>query len=177
VLFQFRTFSLVAHQKQLGRNLAVHGGVKALGYIIGAASIAAPIHLARVAIKMSLLPAAEQEKMWEEQASPMAIARATMNYIGMLGIMPDALDAVGGVSAGWADTMGADIPKLLRPTGGRTMGNSELLGDQFAPALGVVNDVAQGFAGRPGKLIRSVPGSNLPYIQPWWLAGEAELKD
>jgi GNAT superfamily N-acetyltransferase len=177
VLFQFRTFSLVAHQKQLGRNMAVHGTSKALAYILGAASIAVPVHLARVALRASLLPESEREKMIEEQTNPLALSRATMNYVGGLGILPDVLDAGGGVAAGWADTMGADIPKLLRPTGGRTMANSELLGDQFAPALGVVNDVAQGFAGRPGKLIRSIPGANLPYIQPWWLAAEAELKD
>ena len=177
MLFQFRTFSLVAHQKQLGRNLAVHGTSKALAYILGAASIAVPIHLARVGLKASLLDEGDREKMLEEQTNPLALARATMNYVGQLGILPDVLDASGGVAAGWADTMGADIPKLLRPTGGRTMANSELLGDQFAPSLGVINDVAQGFAGRPGKLIRSIPGANLPYIQPWWLAAEAELKD
>jgi GNAT superfamily N-acetyltransferase len=177
MLFQFRTFSLVAHQKQLGRNLGVHGASKALAHILGAASVAVPIHLARVGLRASLLEGEDREKLLEEQTNPLALARATMNYVGQLGILPDVLDAGGGVAAGWADTMGADIPKLLRPTGGRTMANSELLGDQFAPALGVVNDVAQGFAGRPSKLIRSIPGANLPYIQPWWLAAEAELKD
>lgn len=176
-LFQFRTFSLVAHQKQLGRQFAVHGTSKALGYMIGAMSFAVPIHMARVALKASLLPEDQRDKMLEEQLHPVMLARATMNYVGTLGILPDMLDAGGGIAAGWADTAGVDLPKLLKSTGGRTMANGDIIGEQFAPSLGVVNDLAQGVAGRPGKLIRGLPGNNLPYIQPWWLAAEANLKD
>lgn len=176
-LFQFRTFSLVAHQKQLGRQFAVHGTSKALGYLIGGMSFAVPIHMARVALKASLLPEDQREKMLEDQLSPIMLARATMNYVGALGILPDVLDAGGGIAAGWADTAGIDLPKALRSTGGRTMSNSDLLGESFAPSLGIANDIAQGVAGRPSKLIRSLPGNNLPYLQPLWLAGEAELKD
>lgn len=176
-LFQFRTFSLVAHQKQFGRQFAVHGTSRALAYLLGAASFAAPIHMTRAALRASLLPEDQRDKYLEEQLQPVMLARATMNYVGTLGMLPDVLDAVGGASAGWADTAGVELPKLLKPTGGRTMANGDVLGDQFAPSLGVVNDLAQGLAGRPGKLVRALPGNNLPYLQPLWLAGEAELKD
>lgn len=176
-LFQFRTFSLVAQQKQLGRMLGVHGGAKAFGYMLGALSVAWPIHAARLMVRASLMDEPEREKFLEEQLSPLAVARATMNYIGILGLMPDVLDVGTGFAAGWADTAGVDLPAYLRPTGGRAMSNTEIIGGQFAPAVGVVNDLGQGVFGNPGKLIRTMPGNNLPYIQPLWLGIETEIKD
>lgn len=177
LLFQFRTFSLVAHQKQLGRQFAVHGNAKAFGFLIGAMSIAMPIHLSRVLLRVSLLPEAEREEYLKENTGPLALARASMNYVGALGIMPDVLDLTGGLSAGWADTAGVDLPEWLKSTGGRTMAQTDIIGGQFAPAVGVVNDLGQGIFGSPRKLVRSLPGNNLPYLQPLWLAGESELKD
>lgn len=177
LLFQFRTFSLVAHQKQLGRIFAVHGKAKALGYLVGAMSLVIPIHSARVLLRSSLLPEEEREKYVEDQLSPLVLARATMNYVGGLGLLPDVLDLGGGFAAGWADTAGVDLPKWMRSSGGRTMAQTDIIGGQFAPAVGLINDAGQGILGKPGKLIRSLPGNNLPYIQPFWLAGEAELKE
>jgi hypothetical protein len=176
-LFQFRTFSIVAHQKQLGRNIGVHGKSKAFWYLMGAISLAVPIHAARVALRISMLPQDEQDKVIERELNPLALTRAAMNYTGQLGLMADVLDVGTGFGSGWADVAGVDLPAGLRPTAGRTMAQQELIGGQFAPALGVVNDLAQGIGGRPDRIIRSIPGNNLPYLQPLWLAGEAEMKD
>lgn len=176
-LFQFRTFSLIAQQKQLGRMVGVHGYGKASLYILGAASFAVPVHAARMMLRASLLPESEREEFLVENLAPDVLGRATMNYVAGLGLLPDALDVSGGMAAGWAKSFGVELPSMLQPTGGRTMADKDLIGGTLAPSVGVINDLGKGISGDKSKLIRSLPGANLPYIQPAWLGLEAELKE
>ncbi|WWO60260.1 peptidoglycan transglycosylase [Xanthomonas phage SB3] len=177
MLFQFRTFSLVAHQKALGRGMAVHGNKALLGYVVGAMSIAAPVHIARSALRASMLPEEQREKYLSEQMHPLTLGRATMNYIAALGLLPDVLEMGGGFGGGMADMVGMERPSWLKPTGGRTGAQSDFLGGTIAPGLGLVNDVAQGLHGRPSQMVRSLPGNSLWYLQPLWLGGEAQMKE
>ncbi|UYA98875.1 hypothetical protein IVIADoCa7_49 [Xanthomonas phage vB_Xar_IVIA-DoCa7] len=177
MLFQFRTFSLTAHQKQLGRNMGVHGNKALLGYVMGAMSIAAPIHLARAALRSALLPEEEREKYMADQMHPITLGRATMNYISSLGLLPDVLEMGGAFGGGISDMAGFERPSWLKPTGGRTGAQSDFIGGNIAPGIGLVNDVAQGLHGRPSQLIRSLPGNSLWYLQPLWLGGEAQVDE
>lgn len=176
-LFQFRTFSLSAHQKQFARNRAVHGNAKTLGYILGSLSVTMPIHLARVYQRALLLPDDEREKYIEENTSLAVLARSGMNYMGQIGVLSDVLDVGTGFGVGWVEALGGDVPDYLKPTGGRGMGRSDAIGETFVPAVGMVNTGVQGAFGNPGKLVRTIPGNNLPYILPAWLGAEAHLKD
>lgn len=176
-LLQFRTFSLIAQQKQLGRMVGVHGYGKAGLYIMGAASFAVPIHAARMMIRASLLPEQEREEFLAENLAPDVLGRATMNYVAGLGLLPDALDVSGGMASGWVESFGVELPSALKPTGGRTFADKDLIGGTLAPSVGVINDLGKGISGDKSKLIRSLPGANLPYIQPAWLGLEAELKE
>jgi len=178
LLFQFRTFSLVAHQKQLGRNIAVHGGAKAALIVGAAASIAIPIHMARVASRTALMDAESREEYLEEQLSPLVMGRQVMNYVSGLGLLPDVLDIGGGVAAGWATAAGVDLPAWAKPTGGRgSMQQGSLIGGQFAPGIGLVNDAAQAAAGNTGRIRSTIPGNTLPYVIPFFLGAEARMED
>lgn len=177
VLFQFRTFSLTAHQKQLGRNLNVHGNKALLGYVVGAMSVAAPIHLARSALRAALLPEDQREEYMKQQMHPLMLGRAAMNYISTLGLLPDVLEMGGSFGGGIADMAGMERPAWAAPTGGRGGAQSEFIGGTVAPAIGLANDAMQGLHGRPSQMIRSLPGNSLWWAQPLWLGGEAQLKE
>lgn len=176
-LMQFRTFSLVAHQKQLGRNIAVHGVPRAAMLVAGAASVVIPVHMARVAINAALLDEAAREEYFETQLAPAVVGRQVMNYVSGLGLLPDVLDLGSGAAVGWADAAGAELPDWAKPTGGRTMAQGSIVGGQFAPGVGLINDYAQLAAGNLNKLRSSVPGGTLPYINPFLRGAEAQLKD
>lgn len=175
-LFQFRTFSLVAHQKQLGRLTAVHGAGKAAMIVAAAASFAIPIHLARVASRAALLPDTQREEYLDAQLNPLVMGRQVMNYVAGLGLLPDVLDLGATAAGGWAKTTGVELPEWAKPTGGRGA-NSGLLGGQFAPGLGLINDTAQGLSGNPRKLRQAIPGGTLPYIVPLLMGAEAQFTE
>ena len=164
-LTQFRTFGLVAMQKQWGRNSYVHGTPKAFGYLLGAMSIAMPVQMMRVVLNSIGQP--DQEDYLNKNLSPMRLGRATLNYIGAVGILPDVFDIT---SAAFG----------YQPTGGRA-GNEDLLGGQIAPAIGTLNKAYSGITGvlsLPANMYRGtanvprvahtavqmLPGANLPFL-------------
>lgn len=152
ILTQFRTFSLTSVEKQWGRQLSVHGGARMIGYTVGAMSIALPIHLARVQAKALLMDDDKREAYLERNTSPLALARATMNYISVLGILPDLLDApmaLAGYSVGGRGSQGVD----------------SFLGGSVAPSIGVVNDVVQAATAHdPIKAAKLLPGASIPHF-------------
>ena len=176
-LMQFRTFSLVAHQKQLGRNIAVYGAPRAAMLVAAAASIAIPVHMARVALNASLMSEEAREEYFQQNLQPAVVGRQVMNYVSGLGLLPDVLDLGSGVAQGWANTFGAELPEWAKATGGRTMAQGSLIGGQFAPGVGLLNDYAQLSAGNLNRLRSSVPGGTLPFIAPWLRGAEAQFKD
>lgn len=182
MLFQFRIVSLASQQKQLGRNLAVHGATKTALIAGAAASVAVPIHLARVASKVALMPEEQREDYLDKQLDPIMVGRQVMNYIGTLGLIPDMMDVGGAVAVGWADNAagaaGAELPEWLKPTGGRgSMNQGGLVGGQFAPGLGLVNDYGSVLTGNTNKIRAVTPGATLPYVLPFWMGAEAALDD
>ena len=151
LLTQFRTYGITATQKQWRRQAFTHGTARALGFLLGAMSVALPIHLARVQLRA--LGRNDREEFLDRELSPVALGRATMNYVSSVGLLPDVLDIGSSV-------VGADI------TGGRAGNTSPFVGGQIVPAAGVVNDVWRAAQTKdPHRMVKLLPGSNLPYLQ------------
>lgn len=169
MLFQHRTFSLVAQQKQLGRYVGNYGAWQTAGLIAAAMAVAAPLQALRVASRVALMNDEDRTKAIEENImSPLALGKATLNYVSATGMLNDVLDVGTGVAGGWyeyaADTQGPTWLKSL--AGGQLGSRREVLGGQFAPSLGVINDFAKGISGRPENLADVIPGGRLPVVIP-----------
>lgn len=158
MLTQFRSFPITAVEKQWGRQAAVHGAAKAAGLLLGAMSFAVPLHLLRTSIAAAGMDNKEREEFLDRRLSPYALGMATLNYASMSGYLSDILnfstatvDAVSGGSASEA------LGRNPRGSGGGFV-------DQVVPAAGWVNDV---FSGNPHKVVKALPFSNLPFVQPF----------
>ena len=156
VLTQFRSFPITAMEKQWGRNRSMHGVPIAMGMILAAVPFAVPIVLARVALNATGRP--DAEAYIEKQTSPVALARATMNYIGMLGLAPDLVDAFAApMPEEWKQALG-DTNRVNRtPTTG---GIIPLVGyaDNWLKAANNLDN--------PHYLGRALPFSNTPWFTP-----------
>jgi hypothetical protein len=162
LLFQFRTFSLTSVEKQWGRNVTNHGAVASFAYLMGAMSFAVPIHLARVQLKAQNMEADKRKQFIDEQLDPMAIGRATLNYASSSGVLGDILDIGTSAAAGWGILDKETIPFA----GGRGQGKGQLIGGVVAPSVGLAQDLYEGVLGNPKKLVKALPGANLPYMVP-----------
>lgn len=160
VLTQFRTFGITSIEKQWGRQYHTHG-LKQFAYLIGAMSWAAPIYMARTALKMSTMDEDEADEYADKHLTPMAIGVATLNYTSSTGLTSDVLDLGLGVAGGaFGIELGDDLSSRGQYRGGA-------IGGAFAPGVGLINDVAEGVTkGDKDKLLRAMPGANLPFVQP-----------
>ena len=179
MLFQHRTFSLVAQQKQLGRYVGLYGAWGTAGIIASAMAVVAPLQAMRVASRAALLPEEQREQAIEDALSPLAVGRGTMNYISATAFLGDVLEVGTGVAGGWyehaTDTGSPDWVRQL--AGGQLGSRKEIVGGSFAPALGVINDFAQGVSGRPENLADVLPGGRLPYVIPLLKGAAAHLEE
>lgn len=179
LLFQHRTFSLVAQQKQLGRYVGLYGAWGTAGIIASAMAVVAPLQALRVASRAALLPEDQRDEAIDDALSPLAMGRSTMNYISSTAFLGDVLEVGTGVAGGWyehaSDTGSPDWVRQL--AGGQLGSRKEILGGSFAPALGVVNDFAQGISGKPENLADVLPGGRLPYVIPLLKGAAAQLEE
>ena len=179
MLFQHRTFSLVAQQKQLGRYVGLYGAWGTAGIIASSMAVVAPLQALRVASRAALLPEEQREQAIADAMSPLAIGRSTMNYISATGFLGDVLEVGTGVAGGWyeyaTDTGSPDWVRQL--AGGQLGSRKEIVGGSLAPALGVINDFAQGVSGRPENLADVLPGGRLPYVIPLLKGAAAHLEE
>lgn len=165
VLAQFRTFSVTAVEKQWGRNVANYGAMKSFMYLMAAMSFAAPIHMARVGIRAASIEESKREAYLEDNLKPLAITRATLNYASLAGLSGDIMDLGVGTFSNYGGDMGEALGESYGVRGKRA---DQLLGGVVAPSAGLAQDAFEGaFTGNPHKLIRSLPGSNLPYVTPF----------
>lgn len=148
LLTQFRTFPMLATQKQWRRVSMSQGTAKAIGYILGGASIAMPIHAARVATQ-----SIGKEDGWlEEQLSPLKLGAASARYVSSLGLTSDVISATGSIFG---------IEDLGGYRGSPATG--------AIPAISYLNGLGQGVQnlvqeGDPAKLAKSLPGSSIPPV-------------
>lgn len=175
LLTQFRTFSVTSVEKQWGRNLKNYGALKSSMYLLGAMSFAAPIHMARVQSKMVAMDDAKAKQYAEDNLNAIALTRATLNYASSGGLLGDIMDVGAGVFSNYGGDFGERFGDAYSPRGGRA---DQLIGGVIAPGAGLVQDVYQGvMEGNPEKLVRSLPGSNLPYVSPFVRAGFDAIED
>ena len=157
MMTQFRTFPIVSMEKQWGRQRNSRGAAAAVGIVLGAMSLAAPIYMART--YASSIGRPDQEAYLEERLQPQHIARASMNYVAGLGLVPDFIDAL---SATMPDSMSP------RPTGGRAAVETDFVGNFIAPAASLADD-AWKYLQSPLSLedaTRILPFRNLPLVLP-----------
>jgi len=161
LMFQFRTFPLVAVEKQFGRNLRNYGGVKTVSLILASMSVAAPIYMARVALKAAAMEDKKAEEYLDRNLAPAAILRATLNYASAAGFAGDILDLG---SSGISTIVGDDLSEQLGldTAAGRYGGNAGTV-QGLIPAVGAANDVMSGDLMKTFKLL---PGANNPLALP-----------
>lgn len=157
LMTQFRTFSLTSIEKQWARQVGNVGTAKALGMMLGAMSIAAPIYMMRT--YLASVGRSDQEEYLEKQLTAAQIARASLNYIAMSGLAGDFLDATTAITG------------VGKVTGGRSGAQSEFVGNVVAPSIGLVDDVWRGLQNTkegtdPHELVKSLPFSRLPWMIP-----------
>ena len=153
MMTQFRTYGLTATQKQWRRQSFAYGTTRAVMLLMGAMSVAVPIHMARVYLRAAGKDESEREKFLERELSPLMMGRATMNYVAAVGLLPDLMEVTSAVTGGSL-------------TGGRAGTQTPFIGGQIIPAAGVVNDAWKVAQTRdPHKAAKLLPGSNLPYLQ------------
>lgn len=165
LLLKFRTFGITSIEKQFGRQMALGGGgaagaVRVAAITMGAMAFALPIHLARLQAQSIGLSRSERDKFFEERGNVASLAAATSKYISISGLAPDVNDilATFGTKAGV-------LPESFNTGGARGNQAGSIVG--LVPTLGVVNDVTQGAIGaNPAKLMKLLPGNNLPYVTP-----------
>lgn len=156
MMVQFRTFSLVAVEKQWNRVAGNHGSAAALGILLGTATLSLPIIMIRAALASLGRP--DQEEYLEKQLHPVMLARNTLNYVALSGLAGDLTDAVSAVGG-------------LEATGGRSGSNKDFLGNVAAPALGRVNDMWGAIQNTKegtdvSAAVRQMPFSRLPFLLP-----------
>lgn len=172
LLTQYRTFSLSSMEKQWGRISAVHGNVKALGYLLGTMSISLPLVMAR--INAAAAGRKDRKEYIEKHTTLPALVRATMNYSSLTGALGDIYD-LGASGLGTVDVLAGTG---LSPDGSRAAGNRTGLG-AIIPSVGYMEDVLK-YAKNPNSLsgaVRLMPGGNLPYVLPLINALDTAVKD
>lgn len=158
LLTQFRGFGIVAMEKQWGRGRNTYGPYAAFGMMVGAMSMAVPLHMARVYAASIGRPDAEE--YIEKNTTMQHIARSTLNYIGKSGLSGDFMDLLSAVAP---EEFG------MRPTGGRVGAESDFVGNYVAPASSLVDDIFK-YAQSPtnlDELARLMPFSRVPYLLPF----------
>lgn len=161
ILTQFRTFSLVATEKQWTRQAAMKGGLKTFGFLLGAMSFAMPIHLAR--IYANSIGRDNREEYIEEQLNPLMFGRAIMNYASLSGFASDMLD-VGSALVSMTEGV-TGLESGLDMTGVRGISDGDV-GD-IVPGIGYANSTLRAItSGNPENLLRSLPGGNIPWAVP-----------
>jgi hypothetical protein len=160
LLTQFRTFGVVGIEKQWGRNRTNFGATKAFGYLVGSMSMAIPVHYARAYAKAVAMSEDKRTEYLDAVLSPAAVARATTNYASASGYAGDIWDTGGGMFNSW---FGDDeLAKVIGIRTGGTRGAAHAL----IPGVGLIDDLVAGANGNPNKLVKLLPGSNLPYLAP-----------
>jgi len=177
LLFQFRTFSLTAVEKQWGRNLRNYGALKSMMFLMGSMSFAAPIVMARAHARTIGMTEEDREAYLEKYLSPAAIAQATMTYASAAGFAGDIWDIGGSATT---RILGDAAPEWLQGTinprgGARSQG--KLLGGAIAPSASVAEDAFALANGDWKKLKSLLPGANLPYVVPFINAMESAAED
>jgi hypothetical protein len=146
-LTQFRAFSFLALEKQLGRQVGNYGYAKAAMILATTMAAAMPIVMLRALIQSLGKDEEGREKYLKERLHPMELIKASANYVALAGFLPDIIDAFQDV------------------TGQNTGPSRKLLGDRIAPSVGLINDLYEA-PHNYKKALGLIPGATLPFMIP-----------
>ena len=156
---QFRTFPLVAMEKQLGRQRATHGAATVLGMVLAAFPFVATIQAARVLA--GSIGRDDADAYIEKRLSPEALARASLNYLGVLGLIPDVVN-------GLTTMLPAEVDQALGGEAGGRHGQKGLA--SVVPIAGwgdkVVKAATNEGAKKVSPLLSVTPLNNTPLLAP-----------
>lgn len=164
-MLKFRTFSVIAHQKQLGRYAGLYGAGGAAAIMIAGMGMAIPLYAARTMLTASLMPEDRREEWLSDKFNPLAIGRATMNYVSAMGMLPDVADLLSGAAGGWYEAATDErLPQWAKPTGGRTLAREDAIGGILGPGVGWANDVVQAAGGNLDAGLSVLPFGRMPVV-------------
>lgn len=156
---QFRTFPLVAMEKQLGRNRATHGAAAVLGMVLAALPFVMAIQAARVLL--GAIGREDSDKYIDERMSPEALTRASLNYIGVLGLIPDVVN-------GLTTMLPDEVDQALGGAAGGRQGQKGL--SAVVPIVGWGDKVVRAATNEGSKkvspLLSVTPLNNTPLLAP-----------
>ena len=156
---QFRTFPLVAMEKQLGRNRATHGAAAVLGMVLAALPFVMVIQAGRVLL--GSIGREDSDKYIDERMSPEALTRASLNYIGVLGLIPDVVN-------GLTTMLPDEVDQALGGAAGGRQGQKGL--SAVVPIVGwgdkVVRAATNEGAKKVSPLLSVTPLNNTPLLAP-----------
>lgn len=155
LLTQFRSFGLLAIEKQYGRQVGNVGEMKTLGILLGSMCAVLPIYAARM--QLQSLGREDREEFLDKAFESRRVARQTMNYVAGSGLAGDFLDALGGLA-------GVNV-------GGRQGDREqEFVGNVVAPAAGLLDDAWKAVQNVQEGETNPQPAmkvlTNLPYLVP-----------
>ena len=157
VMLQMKTFAINSIEKQQIRFWHNHGALNFAMTFLATASAALPIHLARVAWNAQGRSEQERREYIDRALEPSSLFTATMTYMGLSGVLPDAIQAI---------TTLAGVDSY----------NQSLIGGSFLPAADMLNDIYSS-ATTPSKATRVVPLLNAAPVIPFMNMIRAPLKE
>lgn len=117
----------------------------------------------RVALNAQGRP--DREDYLETNTTPLALAKASLNYIGIVGMAPDLMELLQGAAAPALEKAGIPLPPEMG--GGRGGVGGKGIVSRVVPAVGFIDDAYQGLTQLdPHKAVKALPLSNLPYLNP-----------
>ena len=156
VATQFRSFSITAFEKQIGRQTANNGYAKAAAILVTTMGAAMPLVMLRTYV--ASLGRKDPDEYLKKAMSWDELINKAANYVALSGIGSDIYQAFQDFGALPSDATGINSNKLI--------------GDRVLPAAGVVNDAysaLSGVFGNHDKLVRGIrllPFSSMPLIVP-----------
>ena len=168
--FVFRTYPIVALEKQLRRSFAVEGPAKFVLQTCAVASMYIPIQMLRVAANTIGMDAEEREKYLDENLNMMALAQSSLMYSSRLGLAPDIFNI------GYTGVTGESLSGKTLPQGTSLPNTIPTLGmvQSLVNLPNIAKDVSEGEL----DTLRSItPFGNVPYIRAGFQALETAIKD
>ncbi|WNV48175.1 internal virion protein [Caulobacter phage Quill_5.2] len=163
LLFQFRTYSLTAVEKQYKRNVVAYGNLRAFAAMMGSMSFALPIHMTRVHVKTLGMSRSDREEYLKRNLSLPALAQALPKYASNMGLAPDLYDVGVGFAGGY---LGDGSGSFSDTMGVRKQGQDKLFGSNVAPSISTLDNAWSAAHGNAHAAAQVMPGSRLPFVMP-----------
>ncbi|ATI16346.1 internal virion protein with endolysin domain [Caulobacter phage Lullwater] len=163
LLFQFRTYSLTAVEKQYKRNVVAYGNLRAFAAMMGSLSFALPIHMTRVHVKTLGMSRSDREEYIKRNLSLPAMAQALPKYASNMGLAPDLYDVGVGFAGGYLGDGSGSFSDVM---GVRKQGQDKLFGSNIAPSISTLDNAWSAAHGNAHAAAQVAPGSRLPFVLP-----------